>query len=292
MENDAVFKQSPLSIAEFAGVSGKWATCLTTRLSGRSEIKPANIINGDDFVTVHNSSGANKFNLQSLESILTRFKPDFFIGPFDEHSIPMSLKRVRRAVDRNLKYEKIVESSCTDIPFVSSISGAEIFAEKERNVSGISEKSSGIAFCDIHKLESLEERLDILSKISSNQERENLLRIVRGSISPSEMSKYLPFVDIIDTTFVDEVTAKGHALQLKFTLPFVQTDNINLWDEKYFEDFEPISEGCTCHTCKNYKRSYVHHLLKSHEMLAGVLLMMHNLNQYYRWLEYLKLNLN
>lgn len=291
LENDSILKQSPLSIAELAGVSGKWATCLTTRVSGRNELKPVNIINGDDFVTVHNSSGANKFNLLNLESILTRFKPDFFIGPFDEHSIPMSLKRVRRAVDRNLKYEKIYESSCAEIPFVSSISGAESLAEKERNVAGISEKSSGVAFCDIHRLESLEERVNILSEVLSNPKRENFIRIVRGSISPSEMSKFLPFVDVIDTTFVDEITEKGHALRLNFASPPTQTDHINLWDEEYFEDFGPISEGCTCHTCKNYKRSYVHHLLKSHEMLAGVLLMMHNLDQYYRWLEYLKLNL-
>lgn len=288
LENEAILKQSPLSIAELAGVSGKWATCLTTRVSGRSEKKPTNIINGDDFVIVHNASGSNKFDLKTLEPILTRFKPDFFIGPFDEHAIPVSLKRVRKAVDRNLKYEKISEASCGNLPFISSISGAEIATEKERNALGISAKSSGMAFCDFHKLTTLEERLELLKSVCSDPKREGLCRIVRGPISPSEMAQYLPFSDMFDTTFVDELTAKGHALQLDFSSSSTDSDSLDLWDDKYFEDFEAIAGGCPCPTCKNYKRSYVHHLLKSHEMLAGVLLMMHNLNQYYRWLEHLK----
>ena len=282
---------SPLSISQLAGVSGNRVVCLATRVNGTNEKKAANVVNGDDFVTVQNASGSNKFDLKLMESILARFKPDFFIGPFDEHPIPMSLKRVRKAVDRNLKYEKITEISSENLqmPFISSISGAENLVEKERNVSGISQRSAGIAFCDLHKLATLEERLSLVKGVCEVSGREGLVRIVRGSVSPNEMAKYLPFVDMFDTSFVDEITSKGHALQLNF--PCSESENsesLDLWDEKYFEDFEPISKDCACHTCKNYKRSYVHHLLKSHEMLAGVLLMMHNLFQYSRCLENLK----
>lgn len=283
-------KNSPFSIAELAGVAGKRAVCLATRVNGTIEKKTSNLINGDDFVTVQNSSGSNKFDLKLMESILARFKPDFFIGAFDEHSVPMSLKRVRKAVDRNLKYDKISESSSEklELPFISSISGAEVSAEKERNIAGISKNSSGVAFCDLHKLSTFEERLSLLKGVCEVPERQGLLRIVRGSVSPSEMLKYLPYADMFDTTFVDEVTAKGHAIVLNFSALDGESESLDLWDEKYFEDFAPISRECDCHTCKNYNRSYVHHLLKSHEMLAGVLLMMHNLFQYSRWLEHLK----
>jgi queuine tRNA-ribosyltransferase accessory subunit len=285
LENDAIMKNSPLSLSELAGVSGKRAVCLATRVEKRS----ANVINGEDFVTVQNSAGSMKFDLNLMQPILTRFKPDFFIGPFDDHPIPMSLKRVRKAVDRNLKYEKKsqVTSEQLELPFISSISGAEILAEKERNILGISEKSSGIAFCDLHKLATVEERLNILKAVCEVSGREGLLRIVRGSVSPVEMAKYLPYTDMFDTTFVDEITGKGYALIL--SLDGEDSGSLDLWDEKYFEDFEPISKDCHCNTCKNYKRTYVHHLLKSHEMLGGVLLMMHNLFQYSKWLENLKL---
>ena len=283
-----MWKSSPLSVAELAGLSGKRAICMSTRVHGPSEKKNANVINGDDFVTVQNASGSNKFELKDMQAILTRFKPDFFIGAFDEHPIPMSLKRVRKAVDRNLKYEKFSES-CSDalnnLPFVSSISGAEHVTEKERNIQGISQKSSGIAFCDLQKLATFDERLALLKSSCAVPGKENLLRILRGSITPKEMSQFLPFVDIFDTSYVDEITAKGFALQLDDSCDI---EPLNLWDEVYFEDFEPLSASCTCHACKNYKRSYVHHLLKSHEMLAGVLLMMHNLHQYQSWLDTLK----
>ena len=150
-----MWKNCPYSISELAAVSGKRATCMSTRVHGAGEKKNANLINGDNFVTVQNASGSNKFDLKVLNEILNRFSPDFFIGAFDEHPIPISLKRVRKAVDRNLKYEKFSESSSeflNNLPFVSSISGAEYSMERDRNISGISPKSSGIAFCDLQKL--------------------------------------------------------------------------------------------------------------------------------------------
>ena len=287
LENEAVLVESPLSLAELTGVSGKRATCLSTRVHSSYEKKPTNVINGDDFVTVQNSSGSSKFEIKQISSIIERFKPDFVIGPFDEHPIPMSLKRVRKAVDRNLKYEKILESS-VNLPFISSISGAEYVDEKLRNIRGISAKSVGLSFSDFHKLSSVEERLSVLEKVSSKIDNESFIRILRGPIAPVDMEKYLPFVDIIDSSYVDEITSKGYALQICLTGNI--SECLNMWDEKFFDDFEPISSSCTCLTCKSYHRSYVHHLLKSHEMLAGVLLMVHNLHQYYNWLQFLKSN--
>jgi hypothetical protein len=34
--------------------------------------------------------------------------------------------------------------------------------------------------------------------------------------------------------------------------------------------------GCSCHACKNHSRAYIHHLLKSRELLAEILLYSHN----------------
>lgn len=261
---------------------------MSTRVHSLSEKKNANIINGDDFVTVQNSSGSSKFELKNMKDILARFKPDFFIGAFDDHPIPVSVKRVRKGVDRSLKYEKFSQyssESLNDLPFVSSISGAEYSGEKDRNISGISSKSSGIAFCDLHKLATFEERLELLKSSCAVPGKDDLLRIFRGSVTPMEISQLLPFVDVFDTSYVDEITSKGLALQLDDSC---DVEPLNMWDETYFEDFKALSEKCSCSTCKNYKRSYVHHLLKSHEMLAGVLLTMHNLHQYHSYLESLK----
>jgi queuine tRNA-ribosyltransferase subunit QTRTD1 len=51
---------------------------------------------------------------------------------------------------------------------------------------------------------------------------------------------------------------------------------INLWAVRHRMDKGPLVQGCSCFTCANHSRAYIHHLLHTHEMLAGVLLEMHN----------------
>ncbi len=41
-------------------------------------------------------------------------------------------------------------------------------------------------------------------------------------------------------------------------------------------DTSPFVPGCSCWACSRHTRAYVHHLLHTHEMLAGVLLELHN----------------
>lgn len=43
----------------------------------------------------------------------------------------------------------------------------------------------------------------------------------------------------------------------------------------------PLVEGCGCYCCRNHKRAYLHHLLVTNELLAGVLLMIHNTAHYH-----------
>jgi queuine tRNA-ribosyltransferase len=42
----------------------------------------------------------------------------------------------------------------------------------------------------------------------------------------------------------------------------------------------PLDATCTCHTCQNYSRAYLHHLHKEDEILGHTLLTHHNLNFY------------
>ena len=39
----------------------------------------------------------------------------------------------------------------------------------------------------------------------------------------------------------------------------------------------PIDQNCSCSTCKNYTVSYLHHLLKSEELLGLQLITGHNI---------------
>ncbi len=55
---------------------------------------------------------------------------------------------------------------------------------------------------------------------------------------------------------------------------------INLNNNKYENDMRPIEEGCECPACKRYSRAYIRHLIKSKEMLANRLCVLHNLYFY------------
>lgn len=47
-------------------------------------------------------------------------------------------------------------------------------------------------------------------------------------------------------------------------------------------------EGCGCYCCRNHQRAYVHHLLMTNELLAGVLLMLHNTAHYHAFFSALR----
>ena len=58
---------------------------------------------------------------------------------------------------------------------------------------------------------------------------------------------------------------------------FSHEGRMNLANAKYTRDFGPLDPQCTCKVCKNYTRSYIRHLVKTGEILGGILLSYHNL---------------
>ena len=61
---------------------------------------------------------------------------------------------------------------------------------------------------------------------------------------------------------------------------FVRGGSLNLRNAKHTDDNRPLDATCTCRVCSNYSRAYLHHLVKAGEMLAGMLLTLHNLHYY------------
>jgi tRNA-guanine transglycosylases, various specificities len=50
----------------------------------------------------------------------------------------------------------------------------------------------------------------------------------------------------------------------------------NLSGARYKRDFTPLVEDCSCYTCQNFTRAYIHHLHKSKELLSHTLISIHN----------------
>ncbi|MCL2772023.1 MAG: tRNA guanosine(34) transglycosylase Tgt [Oscillospiraceae bacterium] len=55
---------------------------------------------------------------------------------------------------------------------------------------------------------------------------------------------------------------------------------LNLMNQKFKKDKTPIDIDCKCHTCRNFSRAYIRHLLKVEEILGMRLCVIHNLYFY------------
>lgn len=55
---------------------------------------------------------------------------------------------------------------------------------------------------------------------------------------------------------------------------------INIRNAKFKRDDTPLDVNCSCIACRNYSKSYIHHLFRAEEMLGPILLSTHNLAHY------------
>ena len=66
---------------------------------------------------------------------------------------------------------------------------------------------------------------------------------------------------------------------------FTKDGILNIRNEKYARDQQPIDNSCSCPVCRNYSRAYLRHLFQSKEMLSMRLAVMHNLHFYNQMME-------
>ena len=63
-------------------------------------------------------------------------------------------------------------------------------------------------------------------------------------------------------------------------LAYTRRGKINLKNARHAEDPRPLDEESDCPAARHYSRAYLHHLVKSGENLAGMLLTWNNLSYY------------
>jgi len=63
---------------------------------------------------------------------------------------------------------------------------------------------------------------------------------------------------------------------------------LNLKNARFADDPAPLDPGCSCPACRQFSRAYLHHAVKSGEIIAAMLLTWHNLTHYQRLMERLR----
>jgi queuine tRNA-ribosyltransferase len=69
---------------------------------------------------------------------------------------------------------------------------------------------------------------------------------------------------------------------------FTADGPINMRNARFAEDTDPIERCCPCPACSRFERAYVHHLVKSGEILGAMLMTQHNLWFYQRLMQNLR----
>lgn len=77
-------------------------------------------------------------------------------------------------------------------------------------------------------------------------------------------------VDMFDCVLPTRTARMGTAFSSK--------GRMNMRNAKFTKDFEPLDDNCECPVCREHSRAYIRHLIKSDEMLGGILLSIHNLH--------------
>jgi queuine tRNA-ribosyltransferase len=70
---------------------------------------------------------------------------------------------------------------------------------------------------------------------------------------------------------------------------FVSDGTINIKNSQYKNDSKPLEEGCNCDACQNHSRAYLHHLVKSNEILGAMLMSEHNIFFYQNLMQKIRL---
>ena len=127
--------------------------------------------------------------------------------------------------------------------------------------------------------------------VSVGEPVEEMHRIARqvGPLLPEDKPHYLMGVgtlremavavangfDVFDCVLPTRLGRHGAAL--------VGGERWNLKNARFRHDHTPMDASCPCPACRHHSRAYLHHLIKSEEMLGKILLSLHNLTQLIRF---------
>ena len=75
-------------------------------------------------------------------------------------------------------------------------------------------------------------------------------------------------------------------------LAFTWEGKLNIKNSKYQKDQSPLDENCKLRNLNKYSKSYLNHLIKSNEMMASMLISLHNIYFYQQFMNEIRKILN
>uniref|UniRef100_A0A915DJB5 tRNA-guanine(15) transglycosylase-like domain-containing protein n=1 Tax=Ditylenchus dipsaci TaxID=166011 RepID=A0A915DJB5_9BILA len=107
-------------------------------------------------------------------------------------------------------------------------------------------------------------------------------RMVEGPFDPHQIFTLIQLgIDIFDSSYAIWLAQQGRGFKLTDDYPSSSSGFkvVDFNDNRYRNDFTPPFD-CVCYSCINYSKSYLQHLQNAKEMLAQILLVVHNLQEF------------
>lgn len=127
-----------------------------------------------------------------------------------------------------------------------------------------------------------------LGGLSVGEPKEEMLRILDEVACklPEDRPRYLMGVgtpeDLVDgvSRGIDMFDCVMPTRNARNGWLFTRFGDIKLKNSRYRSDLRPLDPSCSCYTCRNFSRAYLHHLHRVGEILGARLNTIHNLHYY------------
>ncbi|KAL8693468.1 MAG: hypothetical protein Q9218_001699 [Villophora microphyllina] len=244
---------------------------------------PARAANTNTSIAVQTALGFSTLESDDYVEAAQELRPDIVLGLADyEYPKIPGVKRLEKMGDRTLEWTEAMVTGlgneaegASNVSFFAPILPIEAGQQSYYLETLSAELADGIAGWTIYdpaSIDAVPSGMRHLPKLA--------LTDVQG---PHDILDQISLgVDMFVLSLVGGATDKG--LALTFSFPISESPEsegrldlgIDLWAATYASDLLPLSEDCECYTCKNHHRAFVRHLLDAKEMLAWVLLQIHN----------------
>jgi queuine tRNA-ribosyltransferase len=124
--------------------------------------------------------------------------------------------------------------------------------------------------------------------LSVGEPKEDMMRILAHTAPqlPTDKPRYLMGVgtpedlmdsveqgiDMFDCVMPTRNARNGHL--------FTRFGDLKIKNARYKTEQAPLDSTCSCYTCQNFSRAYLHHLFRAGEILSSILNTIHNLHYY------------
>ena len=180
-------------------------------------------------------------------------------------------------------------------------SKTEFGNDKSKGLFGIAQ---GGLYKDL-RIESIEKLIDInfngyaMGGLAVGENQQDMFKILNETTDylPKEKPRYLMGVgtpsDILGAVKegIDMFDCVMPTRSGRTGLAFTWEGKLNLKNSKYQNDKTPLDESCDIRDLNRYSKSYLNHLIKSNEMMASMLISLHNIYFYQQFMREIRKNI-